>query len=176
MLRDATLPEASFESLITPLLGDLRRFARSLTRNLTDTDDLLQETLLRAYRKFHLWEPGTNMMAWLVVMMRRIFFGSVGSVHGRVNNARIEECNGVVEPDQDLVIELRDVTRGISKLSWDHQQMIQVVAANEMAHDEAAEHFDVPVGTLRSRLGRARNQLKSLSWSLNGCDPSRGSR
>ncbi|MGK9171018.1 RNA polymerase sigma factor [Inquilinus limosus] len=162
MLQDSRRPRQAFEDHVAPLLSDLRRYARSLTRNPTDADDLLQETLLRAYRKFHLWQPGTNLMAWLVVMMRRIFLSSVVSLRARAETAPIEEWDGAAEPDQVLVVEVQDVVRGIGKLSRGHQQMIRVVAVNETPYEEAAEHFNVPVGTIRSRLGRARSQLKSI--------------
>jgi RNA polymerase sigma-70 factor (ECF subfamily) len=162
MLQDSSLPKQAFEDQVAPLLGELRRYARSLTRNATDADDLLQETLLRAYRKFHLWQPGTNLTAWLVVMMRRIFLSSVASLRARAETTPIEDWDGAAEPDQVLAIEVRDVARGIRKLSRHHQQMIRLVAANETPYEEAAERFNVPVGTIRSRLGRARSQLKSL--------------
>ncbi|WP_343716079.1 RNA polymerase sigma factor [Inquilinus sp.] len=162
MLKNSTSPKQAFEDQISPVLGDLRRYAAKLTRNTADADDLLQETLFRAYRKFHLWQPGTNLTAWLVVMMRRIFLSNVATLQARAETAPIEDWDGAAAPSQLLAIELQDVDRSIRKLSPEHQKMIRIVAANEIPYEEAAEQLDVPVGTVRSRLGRARSQLKTI--------------
>jgi RNA polymerase sigma-70 factor (ECF subfamily) len=155
-------PKQTFEHQITPVLGDLRRYAASLTRNPADADDLLQETLLRASQKFHLWQPGTNLTAWLVVMMRGIFLSNAATLQARAETAPIEDWNGAAAPSQLLAVELRDVDRSIRKLSPEHQKMIRIVAANETPYEEAAEQLKVPVGTVRSRLGRARSQLNAI--------------
>jgi RNA polymerase sigma-70 factor (ECF subfamily) len=162
MPAESTTPRRDFEDHVGPVMGDLRRYARSLTRNPTDADDLLQDTLTRAYVKFHLWEPGTNLVAWLVVMMRRIHLSGLSSLRARAKTASIEEWNGSHGPNQDLAVELQEVARGIRKLSQNHRRMIRVVAIREIPYDEAADHFNVPVGTVRSRLGRARNHLRSV--------------
>ncbi|MGF6227570.1 RNA polymerase sigma factor (sigma-70 family) [Inquilinus ginsengisoli] len=104
MLQVSSLPKQAFEDHIAPLLGELLGYARSLTRNSTDADDLLQETLLGAYRKFHLWQPGTNLTAWLVVMMRRIFPSGVATLRARAETTPIEDGDGAAEPDQDLAM------------------------------------------------------------------------
>jgi RNA polymerase sigma-70 factor (ECF subfamily) len=162
MPSESTSPSRDFEDHVGPVLGDLRRYARSLTRNPTDADDLLQDTLTRAFVKFHLWEPGTNLVAWLVVMMRRIYLSGLSSLRARARTAPIEEWNGSHGPNQDLAVELQEVARGIGKLSRNHRRMIRVVAIREIPYDEAADRLNVPVGTVRSRLGRARNQLRSV--------------
>ena len=64
--------ERQFLTTVAPCIPDLRRYALSLTRNAADADDLVQETTVRATLKLHLWQPGTNMIAWLIVMMRRL--------------------------------------------------------------------------------------------------------
>jgi RNA polymerase sigma-70 factor (ECF subfamily) len=150
-----------FSATVAPLAHDLRRYALSLTRNKADADDLMQETMLRAALKLHLWEPGTNMTAWLTVMMRRLFLSHF--VSGKRNTSEhmpVEDWDCGVEPTQDDVIQIREIETRLGSLSDDHRDVIQYVAIDGASYEEAAEHFRVPVGTIRSRLGRARTQLR----------------
>lgn len=165
------VPSASvrFEDHITPVTADLRRYAMGLTRNSADADDLLQETLTRAFRKFHLWEPGTNLVAWLVVIMRRLFLSNyVQGKHARHDIVPIEEWTGAAAPSQELTIQVREVEIAIMRLSRPHQQVLRTVAIGGAAYNEAARDLNVPVGTIRSRLGRARTQLKFALASERG--------
>jgi hypothetical protein len=122
MLRNANHTSTRFfESQMAPLVCDLRRYARSLTRDAADADDLLQETMIRAYMKFHLWQPGTNLAAWLVVMMRRLFlskFAQSKSVHCEM--IPLDDRDGAAAPSQQLTVELRALEQCLHKLSHDH--------------------------------------------------------
>ena len=155
---------ASFTSLVSPKMPDLRRYAASLTRDPVDAEDLLQETLMRAYCKFHLWQQGTNLMAWLVVMMRRIFLSKfVGPSNRAHSQCTIEDCEIAVPVNQEQVVAIGRIQKSWSRLSHDHREVLEVVAVGGASYDEAANTLGVPVGTIRSRLGRARQSLRQLS-------------
>jgi RNA polymerase sigma-70 factor (ECF subfamily) len=155
---------ADFTSLVSPRMPDLRRYAASLTRDPVDAEDLLQETMMRAYCKFHLWQPGTNLMAWMVVMMRRIFLSKfVGPAKRATSQFPIEDCEIAVPVNQEQRVEISRVQASWPRLSHDHREVLEVVAVGGASYDEAATTLGVPVGTIRSRLGRARQSLRQLS-------------
>jgi RNA polymerase sigma-70 factor (ECF subfamily) len=155
---------AQFTSLVSPKIPDLRRYAVSLTRHQADAEDLLQETLLRAFSKFHLWQPGTNLMAWMVVVMRRIFLSKFVAASNRTASfIPIEECEIAVPMTQEQAVAIGRVRASWPRLSRDHRTVLEMVAIGGASYDEAAGSLGVPVGTIRSRLGRARQCLRQLS-------------
>jgi len=142
-------------------MPELKRYAVSLTRNAADADDLLQETMLRAALKLHLWEPGTNIMAWLVVMMRRLHLSNfVVGARNKAEMLPIDEWDAVVPATQNQAIELRELEVRWAALSKHHREVLETVAIGGASYEEAADRFRVPVGTIRSRLGRARICLR----------------
>ncbi|MDR6292668.1 RNA polymerase sigma-70 factor (ECF subfamily) [Inquilinus ginsengisoli] len=153
--------ERQFLQIVAPCIPDLRRYARSLTRNSADTDDLVQETMVRAALKLHLWQPGTNIMAWLVVMMRRLHLSQ--NVVGKRNQAimvPIDDWDAVTPPSQTQAVELREIAARWPELSAIHRDVLEAVAVGGESYEQAAERFQVPVGTIRSRLARARLSLR----------------
>lgn len=155
---------AEFSALVSPRIPDLRRCATSLTRNRADAEDLLQETLMRAFSKFHLWQPGTNLMAWMVVVMRRIFLSKfVGASNRAASMVPIEDCEIAVPMTQEQAVDIARVTKSWPQLSEDHRLVLEIVAVGGASYDEAAETLGVPLGTIRSRLCRARHSLRELS-------------
>ena len=151
---------AEFTAAVGPVLCELRRYARSLTRNRADAEDLLQDTLLRAYTKFHLWEPGTNIAGWLCVVMKRVFLSQFER-RGRLVAVPAEEFDGPQPPSQDDVVNLARLGSAIGRLHRHHRELVEAVAINGDSYEEAANAFHIPIGTVRSRLGRAREYLRS---------------
>jgi RNA polymerase sigma-70 factor (ECF subfamily) len=140
-------------------LPRLRRYARSLTETPDRADDLVQETLLRALDKLDLWTPGSNMRAWLFAIMYRQM------INGLRRSARRPEAFGVVPevpqpPAQLAALRLDDLRRAFARLHVDHRAVLHLVAIEQFSYDEAAAALDCPVGTVRSRLSRARDQLR----------------
>ena len=155
---------AYFSSLVSPIIPDLRRCAMSLTRNSADAEDLLQETLLRAFSKFHLWQDGTNLMAWMVVVMRRLFLSKfVGPSNRAAGMVPIEDCEIAVPMTQEQAVDIARVRASWPELSEDHRLVLEIVAVGGASYDEAAEVLGIPLGTVRSRLCRARHSLRELS-------------
>jgi len=153
--------ERQFLAIVVPCIPDLRRYAMSLTRNAADADDLVQETALRATLKLHLWQPGTNIVAWLVVMMRRLHISkNLTGARNRAIVVSIDDWDVATPASQLEAVELSEVGDRWPTLSKDHQEILSLVAIGGASYDEAAAKLGVPIGTIRSRLARARVCLR----------------
>src|SRR4051794_10362651 len=142
----------------------LRRYARALTHDSSRADDLIQDTLVRAHAKQHLYQDGTNLRAWLFTLMHNQY----------VNNARrnVREDNSldvdtvaahlVAVTDPTASRQLRELDEAIGKLAIEQRQMILLIGLEGMSYEETAAILDVPIGTVRSRLSRGREALRRL--------------
>jgi RNA polymerase sigma-70 factor (ECF subfamily) len=145
------------------LIPRLRRYARSLTRDETRADDLVQDTLIRAIDKLHLFEPGTNLVAWLFTIMRNIHINALRSAKWE----REQDPSDLELPVPGLQLSnlaLRDLARAMSALPDDQRETVMLVAVEGLAYQDAAEIMSVPIGTVRSRLSRARTRLRQLMY------------
>ena len=153
-----------FNDQLEAQIPRLRRYARALTRDIYRADDLVQSCLERAIAKQHLWQPGTDLRAWLFTILH----------NQHVNEVRRSVREGVSVPVEDIAfsfavksnapanLELRDLEAAIAKLPEEQRQVILLVGLEELRYEEAASILDVPVGTVRSRLSRGRDQLRRL--------------
>ncbi|MFE0758563.1 sigma-70 family RNA polymerase sigma factor [Inquilinus sp. NPDC058860] len=157
--QDRAADRPDFTAVVAPVLCELRRYARSLTRNSADAEDLLQDTLLRAYNKFHLWQPGTNIAGWLCVVMKRVFLSQLQR-RRRLIAMPAEDFDGPQPPSQDDALDLVRLGNAINRLQRPHRELVEAVAINGDSYEEAAQAFHIPIGTVRSRLGRARDHLR----------------
>lgn len=145
------------------LIPRLRRYARSLTRDETRADDLVQDTLIRAIDKLHLFEPGTNLVAWLFTIMRNIHINALRSAKWE----REQDPADLELPVPGLQLSnlaLRDLARAMGALPDDQRETVLLVAVEGLAYQDAAEIMSVPIGTVRSRLSRARSRLRQLMY------------
>jgi RNA polymerase sigma-70 factor (ECF subfamily) len=164
---------ASFERETVPWIGDVYRFALSLTRNKADAEDLLQETYFRAYRSWHTFRPGSNALAWLFSICRN-WHVRVAPQHRRwvhLENGDVEVVGdseewrqrtlGVEEQtiQRDLVASVYDA---IDRLQEPFRSTVLLVDVNDQTYAEAATICRVPVGTIRSRLFRARRLIRGM--------------
>ena len=153
-----------FETLIAQQIPRLRRYARVLTGSQPRADDLVQDALERSWSRRHLWRPGSDLRAWLFTIMHNIY----------VNGIRRREPEGPeafdlpVPPAQEQAVEVRDLYRALARLPSDHREILLLVAVEEMRYAEVAEVLNLPLGTVMSRLSRAREQLRTL---MNGEAP-----
>jgi len=155
---------SDFARLLEIEIPRLRRYARALTRDVARADDLVQSCLTRAIAKQHLWQPGTDLRAWLFTILH----------NQHVNDVRRSVREGVTVPVEDMapvltvqsnataVLQLRDLEAAIAKLPQEQRQVILLVGLEGMRYEEVAEILGVPVGTVRSRLSRGRDQLRRL--------------
>ena len=153
----------NFTRQLSEKTADLRRYARRLTGNTVDAEDLVQDCLLRALTNWHRFEQGTNLRAWLFTVMRNLHINSFRRpAHHEVPLPPNELVLAAPSrpADQEASIELSDFLRAFDRLSPARQQTILMVGWDGMSYDEAALQLDVPTGTVRSRLSRARQELR----------------
>jgi RNA polymerase sigma-70 factor, ECF subfamily len=157
---------------IEALLPRLTRYARTLTRDVVAADDLVQECLVRALGKIDLWEPGSDLRAWLFTILHNQHV----SLARRDARARIELHADIPSvsrpPDQAVRLEVRDLERAIGKLPEEQRKVVLLVGLDGMQYDEAASIVNLPVGTVRSRVARGRETLRTMT----GLFPSRHAR
>lgn len=139
----------------------LRRYARYLTRS-AEAEDLVQDTLLRAMQKLHLWQPGTNLGAWLRKVMLNIYLGQRSRVYSRplIDDRPIEDHPVQMNGNQESHLALLLLKQEVSNLPDDQRQIISMVAVDGISYVDAAQRLDLPIGTVRSRLSRARHSLR----------------
>jgi RNA polymerase sigma-70 factor (ECF subfamily) len=155
---------SDFTWLLQNEIPRLRRYARALTRDAARADDLVQSCLVRAIAKQHLWEPGTDLRAWLFTILH----------NQNVNEVRRSVREGIRVAVEDVAplltmapragpsLQLRDLERAIRLLPEEQRQVILLVGLEGMRYEEVAAVLDIPIGTVRSRLSRGREMLRRL--------------
>lgn len=141
-------------------IPSLRAFAYSLCGNATRADDLVQETMVKAWANFHSFQEGTNLRAWLFTILRNEFYSQMRKKGREVEDAdgQIAERQAVVG-NQEAHLELEELKRALDKLPADQREAIILVGASGMSYEEAASVGGVAVGTMKSRVSRARRRL-----------------
>jgi RNA polymerase sigma-70 factor (ECF subfamily) len=152
------------ERLIEEQIPRLRRYARALTGDLHRADDLVQDTLERAWSKFALWRRGSDLRAWLFAIMHNVFVNQVRSSAARQEWQMLDEeaMNVAVEPGQERAAEMRDLASALAQLPPDYREVLLLVGLEELRYEDAARILDVPLGTVMSRLSRGRERLRQL--------------
>lgn len=159
-----------FALLLEVEIPRLRRYARALTRDVSRADDLVQSCLTRAVAKQHLWQEGTDLRAWLFTILHNQHVNDVRRSVREGISVAIEDAAPVltVQPTAMDALQLRDLEAAIAKLSEEQRQVILLVGLEGMRYEEVAEVLGVPVGTVRSRLSRGRDQLRRLMGMDDG--------
>jgi RNA polymerase sigma-70 factor (ECF subfamily) len=148
-------------SLLEQEIPHLRRFARYVSRDPAMADDLVQECLVRAIANGHSWQPGTNLRAWLFVILRNVFLNE--------RRKRSREAVSLVDADhptlsvagdQEARLALIEVNDALLNLSEDHREILLLVGVEGMTYEDVSQVLDIPLGTVRSRLARARTALR----------------
>lgn len=159
---------------IEATLPNLRRYARSLTRDTVAADDLVQECVARALAKLHLWRAGTDMRAWLFTILHNHYVSQRRRATCESTTIEWSDCAQALTcaPQQIEWLELRDLERAIMSLSEEQRTAVVLLGLTPANYREIASAYDVPVGTIRSRLSRGRETLRKLI----GIAPSQHSR
>jgi len=148
---------------ILAAVPSLRAFAISLSGNVDRADDLVQETLLRALANIHSFQPGTNMPAWLFTILRNLFRSEY-----RKRRREVEDADGSyaetlkTHPEQTSHVEFKEFSQALAKLPDDQREALILVGASGFSYEEAAEICQCAVGTIKSRVNRARRRLGEL--------------
>jgi RNA polymerase sigma-70 factor (ECF subfamily) len=154
----------SFNSLIDEQIPRLRRYARALTRDPRRADDLVQDTLLRALAKQHLWQPDTNLRAWLFTLMHNQYVNDVRRSAREGQTVEIDTMsNGLTATtDPTASRQLHELRRALAQVPVEQREAILLVGLEGLSYEETAGILAVPVGTVRSRLSRGRGNLRRL--------------
>jgi RNA polymerase sigma-70 factor (ECF subfamily) len=150
--------------LVEQEIPRLRRYARALTRNADLADDLVQDTLMRAISKVHLWQTGTNIRAWLFTIMHNQHVNAVRRAVLEQRMVDIDEAPSslVATTDPTASTRLRELEWALARLPDEQREVILLVGLEGMSYERTAQILDVPIGTVRSRLSRGRNALRHL--------------
>jgi len=142
----------------------LRKFASKLTRNVTEAEDLLQSTLLRALEKNTYFETGTDLFKWSSKIMYNIFVTDYRrkTKFETQYDPEYHIENRSVEADQHTKLEVKILSEAMNHMSPEHKEILVLVCVKGMQYQEVADMLSIPVGTVRSRLSRARNQLIAM--------------
>jgi len=153
--------------LIVPYIPNLRRYARALVGDRDGADDLVQDTLERAVRKFHLWRPG-DLRAWLFSIMHNVF----------VNQLKARRVATDVELDESFAapmspvgpLDLQDLQRALGCLAPEQREVVLLVALEDMSYADVSRALGIPMGTVMSRLSRGREKLRK-AMDVEGSKP-----
>lgn len=141
----------------------LRAFGISLCGNVDRADDLVQETLLRAMANIDSFEPGTNMSAWLFTILRNLFRSEYRKRRREVEDADGKYAEGLrSHPEQQGRVEFEEFREALAKLPPDQREALILVGASGFSYEEAAAICECAVGTIKSRVNRARTRLAEL--------------
>ena len=150
-------------NLIIPFIPNVRRYARALVGDRDGADDLVQDTLERAVRKFHLWRPG-DLRAWLFSIMHNVF----------VNQLKARKIAPQVEIDENALaapiptatsLDVIDLERALLALAPEQREVVLLVALEDMTYADVSRALGIPIGTVMSRLSRGREKLRR---AMNG--------
>jgi len=152
-----------FKVVLLAAMPRLRSFALSLCGNADYANDLVQETIFRGWANRKSFEEGSNMSAWLHKILRNEFYSEF-----RRRSREVPDTDGVfsacliAEPTQDGHIEFLDFRRAFKELDNDHREVLALIAASDLSYEEAAHRCGCAVGTIKSRVHRARIKLSHL--------------
>lgn len=157
------MPSNKFREDLIAEMKNLRAFAISLSGSVSVADDLVQETLLRAWSKSDKFQPGTSLRAWLFTILRNIYYSNY-----RKRSREVQDSDGahaqkvIVLGDQESHLDLQDFRTALAKLPPEQREVLTLVGASGLSYEEAAAICEVEIGTIKSRLSRARAKLVDL--------------
>jgi RNA polymerase sigma-70 factor (ECF subfamily) len=157
--------DPSMREAVLAAVPSLRAFAISLSGNVDRADDLVQETLLRALVNIDSFEPGTNLSAWLFTILRNLFRSEY-----RKRRREVEDGDGTYaeslksQPEQEARVEFREFRAALAKLPADQREALILVGASGFSYEDAATICGCAVGTIKSRVNRARSKLAALLY------------
>ena len=146
---------------LVDLIPRLRRYARALVGDRATADDLVQDTLERGWAKLHLYRRGTDLRAWLFTVMHNVHVNRVRAT--RPTDPLEDEMPELAQraPQGDALL-VRDLDRAIARLPAEQRAVLLLVTLEEMSYEEVARTLGTPIGTVMSRLSRAREKLRAM--------------
>ncbi len=155
--------DPSLRDSVLAAIPSLRAFAISLCGNVDRADDLVQETMLRALANINSFQPGTNMSAWLFTILRNLFRSEYRKRRREVEDADGSYAEGLKsQPEQNSRVEFEEFRAALGRLPPDQREALILVGASGFSYEEAADICQCAVGTIKSRVNRARNRLAEI--------------
>ncbi len=153
----------SWRDQVVDLIPALRAFAWSLSHNGSDADDLVQDTLIKAWTNREKFEPGTNLRAWLFTILRNTYYSALLRRRREVRDEAGEYAGALkTPPTQDWSIAMRSLQAALQKLPAEHREALILVGAAGLSYEEVAEICGCALGTIKSRVNRARARLLKI--------------
>ena len=157
------VPEKAPEEELIDHLPAMRAFALSLTRNSAQADDLVQDTVVKAWTNFDKFQVGTNLRAWLFTILRNTFYSSRRKAKREIADVDGAFAAGLAEkPSHDGRLQMNDFMRAFDKLPVEQREALLLVGASGFSYEEAAVTCGVAIGTIKSRANRGRKALAEL--------------
>jgi RNA polymerase sigma-70 factor (ECF subfamily) len=162
---------SSWRDEVVGLIPALRAFAWSLSHNGSDADDLVQDTLIKAWTNREKFEPGTNLRAWLFTILRNTYYTNVLRRRREVRDEMGEYASGLkAPPTQDWSVAMRSLQAALQQLPDEHREALILVGAAGLSYEEAAEICGCALGTIKSRVNRARARLLKIMDADDAAD------
>lgn len=160
--------DAEMRDLLLGAIPALRAFAFSLTYDLDRSDDLVQDTLVRAWTKADSFTRGTNLTAWLFTILRNLFYSEQRKRKREVEDADGQHAGRLTSlPEQEVRLEMQEFRSALDALPVTQREALVLVGAQSFTYEEAAAICGVAVGTMKSRVSRARGRLIDM-LGMNG--------
>jgi RNA polymerase sigma-70 factor (ECF subfamily) len=171
-----------FEILLAPLLDSLYNAARRMTRDHDDAEDLVQDAVVKAYRFFHRFQPGTNFRAWLLRIMTNLYINQYRKAEKQGEPVELEEGedlwiwvkaweqagkNATYDPEAAVLakMEAAMISRAIEALPAEFRVVVALADLEELTYEEIGAAMEIPIGTVKSRLYRGRKQVQKQLWA-----------
>jgi RNA polymerase sigma-70 factor, ECF subfamily len=163
MACEVTQSLSTWREDVVALIPALRAFAWSLSHNASDADDLVQEALTKAWAHRDRFEPGTNLRAWMFTILRNTYYTSLARRRREVSDESGKYAATLTAPPtQDWSVELKNLEASLLRLPAEHREALILVGAAGMTYEEVAEICGCALGTIKSRVNRARAKLIRL--------------
>jgi RNA polymerase sigma-70 factor, ECF subfamily len=167
-LKPSLRPDQTTSNLnarIEAAVPSLRRYAHALARDQITVDDLVQDCIVRALSKIHLWKDGTNLRAWLFTIMRHEYIDGVRRAVREGTPVLVHDSEPLLRrpAEQAKRLELLDLCRALSQLPADQRTAVLLAGMDGMTYKAVADIVGAPVGTIRARISRGRAALRRLT-------------
>jgi RNA polymerase sigma-70 factor (ECF subfamily) len=162
--------DLDFQKELIGLIPQLRAFARSLCRDANRADDLAQDALASAWKARATYRPGTNLKAWVYLILRNRFYSDARRAWRSTSlNPEVAEATLVARDNVECILELDEVRRALTRLTDQHREALLLVGVGGFSYDDAAAILKVPTGTVKSRVCRARMALSAILDAGEAC-------
>jgi RNA polymerase sigma-70 factor (ECF subfamily) len=163
------------QRLIIDQIPALRRYARALTGERHAADELVQDSLERAWSRFHLWRPGTDVRAWLFTIMHNLYANAVRKAKRAPTYAPLVEADrmSAIESNAEAGIEVSSLIQALASLPDSQREVLLLVSLEGLTYEQVSQVLGIPIGTVMSRLSRAREHLRQIMSGDNRKDTKR---